>query len=137
MKVIRLTKKGLSLIELMLSITIIAIISGITIPMVEQTVNRKKEEKLIDNLMKIRNGIDKFYMSKHRQNPKLEEWEKYPSNLKILVEEKILRRIPMDPFTGKREYEFIFYENLSNNGLFDIRSKSDKLSSRGDLYSSW
>ena len=81
--------------------------------------------------------------------------EGYPEELEWLFEGvdigdaagtiiKYLRRLPVDPFTGEREWdtrssrdppEALFTDSIN---IFDVRSKSDKLSLDGETrYNEW
>ena len=130
--------RGLSLIELLLSITIVAILANIAIPVSEATIKNRRENLLFENLMTIRKAIDRYYVDKNKLSPKPKEWQKYPKSLEELVQKKYLRKIPTDPFTGKASYKIIYYRELPTPaGVFDVKSLCNELSSKGDLYSSW
>jgi general secretion pathway protein G len=132
------TRIGLTLIELMLSVTIIAILAGVAIPVAEKTLLHSKEARLHRNLDEVRSAIDRYYQASHRKDPQVPEWQKYPTTLQSLVEQKYLRQIPVDPFTGTRDYKLVYYRDVPEPaGVFSLHSRHRKLSERGDLYSSW
>jgi len=59
------------------------------------------------------------------------------------VEKKLLRRIPIDPFTGKADYITTSYtddpESSFSDGkdVYDVRSASDRTALDGTKYSEW
>ena len=70
---------------------------------------------------------------------------KYPTSLQILVDEKYIRAIPVDPITKSastwveiREIppldEYVLPENL---GVLDVKSGSEAKAIDGTLYNTW
>lgn len=130
--------RGLTLIELLLTVTLLGILAAVALPGAERTLQISREARLEENLGEIRTAIDRCWMERHRQNPTGDEAGKYPANLDELVRMRLLRRIPRDPFTGKTDWEPVWYVEIpERSGLFDVRSTSRKLSSRGDIYAEW
>jgi general secretion pathway protein G len=133
-----ITQKGFTLIELLMSIMLIGILAGVALPVAEKSIQHSKEQKLMENLSMVRGAIDRYYMNSHKINPQNKEENKYPESLEQLVEMKYLRKIPVDPFTRETSWDVTYYVDLPvQKGIFDIHSRSKKLTSRGDLYSSW
>lgn len=131
-------RRGLSLIELLVSIAIVAILAGTALPMAEGYAKSARESELKRNLLDLRAAIDRYYADAHAKDPAAPEASKYPASLEELVARRYLRAIPADPLTGRADYERIYYVDLPKpQGLFDVKSRARKLSSTGEFYSAW
>ena len=130
---IRSGKRGFSLIELMIVLTIISIIVSIAVPIYQKSIIRAKESVLRNNLFTIRTLIDEFTYDK----------QKAPQSLRDLVESGYLRQVPLDPMTGSSETWRIEMEdsmssvNQTEPGIFDVHSGSEKKALDGTPYSEW
>lgn len=130
---IRSGKRGFSLIELMIVMTVISIIVSIAVPIYQRSIIRAKESVLRSNLFTIRTLIDEYTYDK----------QKAPQSLRDLVESGYLRQVPMDPMTGSSETWRIEMEdsmssvNQTEPGIFDIHSGSEKKALDGTPYSEW
>jgi len=112
-------ESGFTLLELIITLAIIAILAAGTIPVARNMIKREKEMELRRNLREIRKAIDSYNIACNAQlvgqlDRKVDD-ECYPPTLEILVEGihppnkgdstiRFLRRIPRDPFTGKTEW---------------------------------
>lgn len=136
-------KYGLSLIELIVCTVIIGILSTTAVPIAKNMVRQQKEELLKDNLKEMRKAIDRFYEKKAEKEPGLEDARYYPVSLEELIEKRFLRKIQIDPFTGKADWktrsstDAIDSEISNQENLFDVYSASDKLDLHGKLYKTW
>lgn len=134
-------KMGLTLIELIVCTVIIGILSSIALPLSQNLIRQKKEEALRENLQTLRRALDRF--RDQVKEPGKPETECYPKNLSELVEKRVLRRIPIDPFTGKRDWGIrsssdpVDAQFTDEKNVFDVFSKSDRISSKGNPYSDW
>src|SRR3954464_8532569 len=104
---------GLTLIELIVATSILLILSGMAVPMARVTIKRQKEKDLRAALWQLRDGIDRYKDAADRGAFQIKAGsEGYPPDLDTLVKGvdvggkkvRFLRRIPIDPMTGKTEW---------------------------------
>lgn len=126
-------KKGFSLIEMIIVLSIIGILASMAIPNYRYSLIKAKESVLKDTLFHMRDVIDQFYADKG----------KYPFELNDLVIEGYLRRMPIDPITRSSTTwraemaEFGQIDEEEQPGIWDIHSGSDDKSLDGSLYATW
>ena len=130
-KVRRAGAAGFTLLELMIVISIIIILAAITLPQYQKTVMHTREAVLKDDLRKMRTLIDQFAADKGR----------LPQSLDELVSEGYMREVPVDPFTGQKDWAIASGEDPNSltgeSGMTDIHSASAETSSEGTAYSEW
>jgi general secretion pathway protein G len=212
--------RGFSLIELVITITVLAILTLGTVPLVQVAVKRQKEQELREDLRTMREALDQFHreavagaqaQANQQQQPgqtpgqnnqpnqapqnifadprvrvyitdqtifTAENLDRYPPDLETLIKgvsvlpitagslgrrgnanvtaldaateqstipkTKIyLRRIPVDPMTGKAEWDFRSCYDAADStswggeNVFDVHSKSKGTSLNGEKYSDW
>ena len=212
--------RGFSLIELVITITIMTILTMGVIPLVKVSIKRQKEQQLRETLRQIRMAIDEFHRdtigmtctggglqpggtggtggagTQPQPNPGqvapdprskvmisdctifgVDNLDHYPPDLDTLIngvnvvpriqtqlggrglgrsdnqttldsqtstKKKVyLRGIPIDPMTGKSEWDlrscYDTYDSTSWGGenVFDVRSKSKDTALNGEKYSDW
>ena len=203
--------RGFTLIELVMTITIMTILTLGVIPLIKVSVKRQKEQQLRDALRQMRIAIDEFHrdtvgmvctgaaiqpQQQQQQGTPIDPRSKvvisdctvfgvdnpdrYPPDLETLVsgvnviprgmpgqmggqglgrdpgdntsvldsqlstKKKVyLRAIPIDPMTGKAEWDLRSCYDASDAGswggenIFDVRSKSRDTSLNGEKYSDW
>lgn len=198
-------EQGFSLIELVITITVMTILTLGVMPLVKLSVKRQKEQQLRETLRQLRMAIDEFHRDTIGivctgaalvpgqpgvQPPSVDPRSKvvisdctifgidnpdhYPPDLETLVngvnviprgvapgsvprpgvpateanqlstKQKVyLRGIPVDPITGKAEWELRSSYDTPDAGswggenVFDVRSKSKEKALNGEQYSDW
>ena len=122
---------GSTLLELMIVISIIIILASITLPQYQKTIMHTRETVLRDDLRKMRSLIDQFAADKGR----------LPQSLDDLVSEGYMRDVPIDPFTGQKDWAITTGEDPSSSegeqGVTDVHSASADTSTEGTAYSEW
>ena len=127
----RVKTAGFTLLELMIVISIIIILAAITLPQYQKTIMHTRETVLKDDLRKMRSLIDQFAADKGR----------LPQSLDDLVSGGYMREIPVDPFTGQKDWALTTGEDPNSlqgeQGITDVLSSSAEVSTEGTPYSEW
>jgi general secretion pathway protein G len=220
------SSQGFSLIELVITVAVLAILTLGVIPLAQVTAKRQKEQELREALREMREAIDQFHREalagaqlqvnqqpgqtqsgpQPQQNPQAQQGQgqpanifadprvrvaitdqaiftadnldRYPPDLETLVKgvgvlpitagslgrrgnqnftalqaateestipknKVYLRRIPIDPMTGKADWVFrSCYDSADSTSwggenVFDVHSKSDGKALNGEKYSDW
>lgn len=129
----RLRRRGYTLIEIVIVMTILSILVSIAVPLYQRVIQRTKESVLKNNLFTLRTVIDEYTYDK----------QKAPQALQDLVTDGYLRQVPEDPMTASNQSWKVIMEdaltmvNQTEPGIYDVRSGSDQKSSDGTPYSEW
>ena len=127
--------KGFTLIELMVVMTIVALLIAVAVPRYFHSVDKARESTLRHDLNVMREAIDKFYG----------DHERYPASLEELVSLHYLRAVPPDPITGSRDTWVLIAPEVNVNGVeagsagavYDIRSGAPGNGRDGTAYAEW
>jgi general secretion pathway protein G len=149
---VRKSQRGLTLVELIVTCGILSILAGAAYPVAMFQIKRANERQLRYNLWMMRDAIDKYKDAgdKHAFQVKLDS-QGYPPDLQTLVDGvdvqgkkvKFLRKIPIDPMTGKTEWGLRSMQDDPNSdsyggqSVFDVYSKSNGTALDGTKYSEW
>ena len=152
----RAGKRGFTLVELVVSFTIMMILSVMAVPLARVKVRTQKELELKYALRDMRQAIDKYKdacdlgtFGAIKQGSFC-----YPESLDILVEGvktaaadgkkmKFLRGIPRDPFTNSKEWgmrsmqDDIKSQTWSGDNVFNVYSKTQDKDADGKPYAEW
>lgn len=154
-------QRGFTLIEVLITLAIVALLASMAMPLAELTVKRGQEQDLRRSLREIRTAIDAYKQAvdEGRIN-KIMGASGYPKSLDVLVEgvEDVkspnkariyfLRRIPRDPFAtdaslaaaatwGKRSYASPPDDPKEGDDVFDVYSLQDSVGINGVPYREW
>jgi general secretion pathway protein G len=156
--------RGITLIELIVTLVILSILASAALPYAEMTVRRDKELELRRALRSIRTAIDDFHADwQAGRIPKFSDAaseDGYPVTLNVLVEgidlataggkhKLYLRRIPSNPFAGDpsqpaaEQWMLRSYQDTPDatvwggQDVYDVRVETDKKAIDGSAYRNW
>ena len=149
-------QRGFTLLELVVTATVLLVLASAIVPLAKNGLKREKEMELRRDLREMRQAIDNYKAMVDQQKIKAPPVENngYPSSLEEMVEGvsvtgstsrkmKFLRRIPVDPFTGKAEWGLRSTSDDPNSTswggghVYDVYSLSQGKGLNGIPYSEW
>ena len=149
------TPAGFTLAELVTVAAVMAVLALVSLPVAKFTLKRSREADLRLALRQMRNAIDEYKRySDAGLLPVDLGTEGYPKKLEVLVEGvdmvgqvdkklKFLRRIPVDPMTGKDEWGLrSFQDNFDSTSwggedVYDVYSLSQGVGLNDVPYRKW
>lgn len=152
--------RGFTLIEVVITLAIVALLSSIAAPLTETVVRRGKEQELKKALYQMRDAIDAYKRAADAGFiEKSVVGSGYPPSLEVLVEGVrdvrsakgakfyFLRRIPQDPFAdtrrasqegwGLRSYASSASDPRAGEDIFDVYSLARGKGLNGVPYQEW
>lgn len=152
----RRNERGLTYLEVMITIAILLILSAAALPVARTAIKRQKELELRSALREMRTAIDQFkkYSDTGLIQPEGLETEGYPKDLESLVDGvtqvgaidkklRFLRRIPKDPMTNTTEWGLRSLQDDPNSmswgrqNVFDVYTTSESIGLDGTAYNTW
>jgi general secretion pathway protein G len=143
---------GVTLLELIIACAILLVLATAAMPVARYTVKRQKEAELHRELREMRDAIDRYKDAADRGGFQTKvDAQGYPPDLDELVKGvdvngkkvRFLRRIPVDPMTGKAEWgmrspqDDLDSDSWGGQSVFDVYTKSDKTALDGTKYKDW
>ena len=145
-------QSGMTLVELIVAIAIMAILATGVLPISRTVVKREREKELRAALWQMRDAVDRYkdYADRGAFQIKLGS-EGYPPDLDELVKGvdingkkiRFLRHVPTDPMTHTKEWGMRSMqddpssESWGGQGVFDVYSKSQGTALDGTKYADW
>jgi general secretion pathway protein G len=150
------SRRGMSLVELIVAFTILALLTTMALPLARYKVRRDRERELRYALREMRTAIDKYKDLADQGQLGIQKMDSdgYPESLDALVEGvqlsgtvdkkiRFLRRVPKDPFTNAYEWGLRSTQDepkstsWGGQNVFDVYTKSTEKAGDGTPYSDW
>ena len=143
---------GLTLIELIVTVAILGLLASAAVPLARWNIKRVKERELHADLWEMRKSIDAYKDAAEKGGIQTKvDSDNYPPDLETLVKGvevkgkkvRFLRRIPIDPMTGKpdwglrSEQDDPDSDSFGGQNIFDVYSKSPGVALNGTKYADW
>ena len=119
---------GFTLIELLIVMAIIGTLLSIAVPRYFRSLQHARETVLKQDLMILREAIDKYYA----------DLNLYPETLPALAEKRYIRAVPVDPFTKLADtWTLVPSEDPDHAGIRDVHSGAADVASDRTAVASW
>ena len=154
---------GFTLVELLVTLTILSILAAAALPYAEVTVRREKELELRQALREVRTAIDAFHedwkAGRISRTATAASEDGYPRTLQTLIEgadtgdvkgtkRRYLRRIPRNPVAdasrpAAEQWVLLGYQDARDSltwdsrDVYDLRSAADGTALDGTKYREW
>jgi general secretion pathway protein G len=144
--------RGVTFVELIVAIALIALLAGTAIPVVRTTIKRERERELRTRLWEIRDAIDRYKDAADRGAFQIKlDSQGYPPDLETLAKGvdvqgkkiRFLRKIPEDPMTKSTDWGLRSMQDRPDStswggqSVFDVYSKSTDTALDGTKYQDW
>ena len=151
----RSRQAGYTLAELVMVAAVMVALAAVTLPVAKFTAKRSKEADLRAALREMRSGVDEYKRYSDLGFIPIDlGTDGYPKELEVLVEGveivgqvdkkvKFMRRIPVDPMTGKAEWGLRSYQDKfdetswGGENVYDVYSLSSGVGLNRIPYSQW
>jgi general secretion pathway protein G len=145
-------QSGMTLVELIVAIAIMAILATAVLPISRTVVKREREKELRAALWQMRDALDRYKDVADRGLFQIKlDSNGYPPDLDELVKGvdvggkkiRFLRRIPMDPMTHSKEWGLRSMQDdpdsdsWGGQSVFDVYTKSKGTALDGTKYEDW
>ena len=143
---------GLTLVELIVSVSIVSILAAGILPVARFEVKREKERELRSDLLMMRTAIDKYkeacdkggFMMKPNTFGYPDDLDQLSNSVDVAGEKvKFLRDIPTDPMTGNKDWGMRSMQDepqstgWGGENVWNVYSKSTGTALNGTKYSDW
>jgi general secretion pathway protein G len=164
---------GVTLLELLVTLTIVMVLASVALPLTRVSAKRSHEVELRQHLRIMRAAIDLFKMEWNRDGDVLigplcvknklsckdvTSIYGYPKSLDMLLGVKLtseeatirgtpirryLRSLPLDPITGKADWQIRCYKDVPNtmswcgDDVYDVMTTSQETALDGTKYRDW
>jgi general secretion pathway protein G len=120
--------RGFTMIELMVSLAILATILMLAAPRYFNNIDAAKESVLREDLFTLRDAIDKYFSDNGR----------YPDTLDDLVTKRYLRAVPTDPFTlSTHSWVVSAPPDPTLGAVYDVHTSAPNKGRDGTWYKDW
>jgi general secretion pathway protein G len=126
--------RGFTLLEMIIVISIMAILVSIAVPNFTTSIKRSHEAVLRQNLFTLRSVISQYTLDK----------QKAPQSLEDLIQAGYLKQIPLDPITGQSDWTndqeqdtIMSPDEQDQGGIDDVHSSATQIGTNGTAYSTW
>jgi len=152
----RLKQRGFTVAELIVAFTILGVLSMMAVPLARAKIRVEREHELRDALKELRDAIDSYkdYADLNYLGPQKAGTNNWPESLEVLVKgvklpgpdgkiKRFLRRMPIDPFTGKAEWGMRSDQDdpkstsWGGQCVFDVFTKTQEKAPDGTPYAEW
>jgi len=152
-------ERGFTFVELLVVTALVGILASVVMPLARVAMQRQREIELRRTLREMRTAIDHYKDAADQNMLAATELkagnEGYPPTLEVLVEGvraagdatdrklKFLRRIPVDPITGAKEWGMRSYQDRPDakswggQNVYDVFTTSDGTALDGSKYKDW
>ena len=118
--------RGFTLVELLVVLSIIALLLSLAAPRYFRHIDRSREAVLRENLATLRDALDQYHADKGR----------WPDTLEILATDRYLRAVPTDPITGQAD-TWRTLPGEEGSGVRDVKSGAEGQGADGRPYAEW
>ena len=121
-------KQGFTLIEVLVVMTLVALLVTIAMPKYFTGLQRSKEAVLKEDLRVLRQAIEDFHADKNQ----------LPDSLEALVQQRYIKFIPVDPVTERSDsWQLELTYSTSYPQVHDVKSGAEGVGLNGIPYQEW